>query len=47
MKLIIKHVLFMTFLCLSTTAISFEVDGEKISLSGKITDITLAIQGGS
>jgi len=46
MKLIFKHVLFMTFLCLSTTAISFEVDGEKISLTGKITDITLSDAGG-
>ena len=46
MKLIIKHVLFMTFLCLSTTAVSFEVDGEKISLTGKITDITLNDTGG-
>ena len=45
MKLIFKHVPFMTFLCLSITAVSFEVDGEKISLTGKITDISLSDAG--
>ena len=36
----------MTFLCLSTTAVSFEVNREKISLTGKIKDMTLSDAGG-
>ena len=46
MKFIFKYLLLITFLCFSTTAISFEVDGQKISLTGKITDITLSDTGG-
>ena len=46
MKFIFKHVLVTTFLFLSTTVSSFEVDGEKIRLKGKITDITLSDTGG-
>ena len=46
MKLFFKHVLVMTFFCLSATVSSFEVDGERIGLTGKITDISLSDSGG-
>ena len=42
----IKYIFAITFISLSFTAVGFEVEGEKISLTGKITDITLSDAGG-
>ena len=46
MKLIFKNLLAISLVCLSTLGHSFEVDGERIRLTGKITDVSLTENGG-
>ena len=41
-----KYTFAIALLSLSFVTVGFEVDGEKISLTGKITDITLSDAGG-
>ena len=46
MPRIFKYTFAIALLSLSFVTVGFEVDGEKISLTGKITDITLSDAGG-
>ena len=41
MKIFIKITFVLTFFLFSTDSYSFEITGDKVNLSGKITSITL------